>query len=100
LQGPTDQVVALERVRWLDELIGAISEAQKLVWRLGVAEGDSTEARELYGRLESVRDELESIRLGDWVTVRKEIDPIWLDSLFESLGPFAEPRPNSSDALR
>lgn len=80
--GAPDQVVALERARWLDELIRAISEAQKLAWRLGVAEGDSNEARELYASLEGVRDELESLRLGDWVAVRKEIDPIWLENLF------------------
>jgi len=83
LQGAPDQVVALERVRWLDELILAVSEAQKLAWRLGVAEGDCGEARELYSRLEALRDELESLRLGDWVAVRKEIDPIWLDNLFD-----------------
>lgn len=87
MQGAPDQVVALERVRWLDELIRAISEAQKLAWRLGIAEGDSNEARELYGRLEAVRDELESLRLGDWVAVRKEIDPIWLENLFEHFMP-------------
>lgn len=95
MQGARDQLVALERVRWLDELICAISEAQKLAWRLGVAEGDCDEARELYGRLEVVRDELQSLRLGDWVAVRKEIDPIWLENLFQSL-----PAPNSSKALR
>jgi len=87
LQSAPDQVVALERVRWLDELIRAISEAQKLAWRLGIAEGDNNEARELYGRLEAVRDELESLRLGDWVAVRKEIDPIWLENLFGHFMP-------------
>ena len=87
MQGPPDQVVALERARWLDELIHAVSEAQKLAWRLGVAEGDCDGARELYGRLEAVRDELESLRLGDWVAVRKEIDPIWLENLFDDFIP-------------
>ena len=87
MQSAPDQVVALERVRWLDELIRAISEAQKLAWRLGIAEGDNNEARELYGRLEAVRDELESLRLGDWVAVRKEIDPIWLENLFGHFMP-------------
>jgi hypothetical protein len=84
LQAAPDKVVALERVRWLDELIRAISEAQKLAWRLGIAEGDCNEARELYGRLEAVRDELETLRLGNWVAVRKEIDPIWLENLFDN----------------
>ena len=96
MQAAPDQIVALERVRWLDELIRAISEAQRLAWRLGVAEGDCDEARELYSRLEGVRGELESLRLGDWVAVRKEIDPIWLENLFEGFIP----APKNSDALR
>ena len=87
MQGAPDQVVALERARWLAELIRAIAEAQKLAWRLGVAEGDCDDARELYGRLEALRDELESLRLGDWVAVRKEIDPIWLENLFDDFIP-------------
>jgi hypothetical protein len=95
LQGAPDQVVALERVRWLDELIRAVSEAQKLAWRLGVAEGDCVQARDLYGRLEAVRDELESLRIGDWVAVRKEIDPIWLENLFGGFMSAA----NDSDPL-
>ena len=92
MQGPPDQLVALERVRWLDELIHAVSEAQKLAWSLGVAEGDCGEARELYSRLEALRDELESLRIGDWVTVRKEIDPIWLDNLFHGFNPAIDGR--------
>ena len=95
MQGAPDQVVALERVRWLDELILAVSEAQKLSWRLGVAEGDCGEARELYSRLEALRDELESLRLGNWVAVRKEIDPIWLDNLFDG---FLSANRNSDEA--
>ena len=91
MQGPPDQLVALERVRWLDELIRAISEAQKLAWRLGVAEGNCNEARELYGRLEAVRDELEMLRIGDWATVRKEIDPIWMENLFRAFSPAIGP---------
>jgi len=85
LQSAPDPIVALERARWLDELIRAVSEAQRIAWCLGVAEGDSNEARELYSRLEAVRDELELLRLGDWAAVRKEIHPIWLENLFGSL---------------
>jgi hypothetical protein len=92
LQGAPDPIVALERARWLDELIRAVSEAQRIAWRLGVAEGDSNEARDLYGRLESVRDELELLRLGDWAVVRKEIDPIWLENLFGSFMPMGAAR--------
>ena len=76
-----DQVVASERARWLAELALAIARAQKLAWRLGVAEGDNEEARELYARLEAVRTEVESLRFDGWVDVRREVDPGWLESL-------------------
>jgi hypothetical protein len=76
-----DQVVALERARWLAELAQAIAQAQKLAWRLGVAEGDSEEARELYARLEAVRTEVDSLRFNGWGDVRREIDPAWLEGL-------------------
>jgi hypothetical protein len=92
LHGAPDQVVAFERVRWLDELLRAISEAQKLAWSLGVAEGDCDEARQLYSRLEAVRNEVESLRVGNWVAVRKEVDPIWLDNLLEGFIPAARGR--------
>ena len=76
-----DQVVALERTRWLAELAQAIAQAQRLAWRLGVAEGDSEEARDLYARLEAVRSEVDSLRFGRWVDVGQEIDPAWLERL-------------------
>jgi hypothetical protein len=76
-----DQVVALERARWLAELAQAIAQAQKLAWRLGVAEGDSEQARELYARLEAVGSEVNALRFGDWVGVRREVDSAWLENL-------------------
>lgn len=76
-----DSAAALERARWLAELAEAIGQAQRLAWRLGVAEGDSEEARELYARLEAVRSEVDALRFGDWVAVRSEIDPMWIQSL-------------------
>ena len=76
-----DQVVAMERARWLADLAEAIAQAQKLAWSLGVAEGDSEEARDLYARLEALRTEVESLRFDGWVDVRREIDPAWLESL-------------------
>jgi hypothetical protein len=73
-----DQLVALERARWLTELAQAIAHAQKLVWSLGVVDGDDEEARELYARLEAVRSEVDSLRFGSWA--RREVDPRWLRS--------------------
>jgi hypothetical protein len=79
LHGAPDQVVALERARWLAELDVAIAQAQKLAWRLGVAEGDSEEARALYARLEDLRGEVESLRFDRFGEVRREIDLAWLE---------------------
>ena len=78
---PPDEFVAMERARWLGELALAIDQAQRLAWRLGVVEGDNAEAKELYAELEAVRAEVDALRFGDWVEVRKEIDPSWLQSL-------------------
>ena len=78
-----DQVVALDRARWLAELAQAIIQAQRLAWRLGVEEGDSGEARELYGRLETVRAEVDSLRFGDWIDVRREVHPSYLERLLD-----------------
>jgi hypothetical protein len=85
-----DESVALERARWLAELAQAIAQAQKLVWTLGVIEGDCEEARELYARLELVRGDVEALRFGGWVEVRKEIDPLWLERLLDGRSPLAE----------
>ena len=71
----------LSRSRWLDELTQAISQAQLLAWRLGVEDGDSSEARELYARLEAARTEVEALRYGDWLDVREEVDSGWLASI-------------------
>lgn len=53
---------AADRARWLAELARAIDDAQQLAWRIGVTEGGSTEALELYVRLESARLEVEGLR--------------------------------------
>jgi hypothetical protein len=85
-----DEAVALERARWLAELAQAIAQAQKLVWTLGVIEGDSEEARELYARLELVRGDVEALRFGNWVEVRNEVDPLWLKRLLDGRSPLPE----------
>ncbi len=95
-----DQAEALERAGWLNELAEAVSQAKKLVWRLGVIEGASDEARDLYARLEAVRGEIELLRFGDWVAVRKEVDPIWLENLLNGANLVPSTATNDSDALR
>ena len=88
-----DQVAALERTRWLAELAQAVAQAQKLAWRLGVAEGDSEEARALYARLEAVRNEVDALRFDGWTDVRREIDSAWLENLIPDAW---RPRPTES----
>lgn len=72
-----DQAGAADRARWLVELAEAIDQAQRVAWALGIAEGDDPDAKELYGRLESVRVEIESLRHGRWTRGSTEFDPCW-----------------------
>ena len=85
MDGAPDQIIALQRSRWLDELTDAISEAQRVAWSIGAS--GCEEARQLYARLEAVRGDVESLRFGSWVVVRKEIDPKWLERLLNGCGP-------------
>lgn len=87
-----NQAAARERARWLDELAQAIDQAQRLTWRLGVLEGDNEEARLLYARLEAAHSEVESLRFGDRLGVRNEIDPKWLEGLLNGGGPLSHAR--------
>lgn len=75
----SNETQAAERARWLAELADAIDEAQRLAWRLGVAEGGNAEAKELYGRLETVRGEVDSLRRDGWATCHEEIEPPWMN---------------------
>lgn len=52
---------AAERARWLADLAHAIDEAQRVAWRIGVVEGTSSVALELYVRLEAARLEVEAL---------------------------------------
>jgi len=69
-------ISATERARWLAELAAAMDEAQVLLWRIGVAEGDNADARDLYGRLEAARAEIECLR-GVREVARARFDPNW-----------------------
>ena len=74
-----DRASGTDRAQWLAELADAVEQAQRLAWTLGVSEGSSQEARELYGRLEAVRIEMESLRQGQWRKLQPDIDPKWMD---------------------
>lgn len=72
---------APERARWLAELALALEEAQKVAWRLGVSEGNNAEAKELYGRIEAARAEVDTLRLSGFRRIREETDPDWSNLL-------------------
>jgi hypothetical protein len=72
-------LTAANRARWLAELASAIESAQLLAWQLGTAERPSAEARELYGRLEAARVEVETMR---GISVHTPLaEPAWLEAL-------------------
>lgn len=76
---PANAAEAANRARWLAELAVAIDEAQRVAWELGVVQPQSTEAKELYGQLECLRSEVESLRRDGWATRREEIEPPWIN---------------------
>ncbi len=72
--------LAVLRAQWLAQISEAIESAQTLAWQLGTREGSSAQARELYGELEAVRLELESLR-GIHLYKKPGIEPDWLHRL-------------------
>ena len=82
----SDQANATARAQWLAELADALEQAQQLAWTLGVSEGRSSEAKNLYGQLESVRIEVESLRRGRARTLPQDKRPLRPDLL-----PWREP---------
>lgn len=83
-----DQVAAL-RAEWFAQLAEAIEGAQHLAWQLGTQETTSIEARQLYGRLEAAKLELDSLRgLHDRTVCA--IEPDWLQKLGFAPTPEAE----------
>ena len=74
MERPEEQANASGRARWLAELADALEQAQRLAWALGISDGSSTEAKQLYGRLEWVRVEVELMRRGRSGASRPAID--------------------------
>jgi hypothetical protein len=81
LHDAPDHLVALSRTRWLRELTEAVSQAQRVARLLGIAEGVSSEIRELHARLEGVRVQVEMLRLDGWADVHRPINGSLLESL-------------------
>ena len=67
------------KARWLADLDQALADARQLMKRLGAAEG-RLEAIQLYTRIEALRLEVESLRLGRR-TPGVELPPQWMELL-------------------
>lgn len=76
-RGP-DDASASDRARWLAQVAEGLEEAQRLLWRLDHAEQLSPPMLELYGRIETVRAEVESLRLANERARRRANDPEWM----------------------
>jgi hypothetical protein len=68
---------AAERAQWLAELASALEEAQQLAWHLSMSSERAAEALSLYGQLEAVRVEVQSLRLRRANGIRSNSDPNW-----------------------
>lgn len=79
------QMTAL-REQWFTEISDAIDGAQHLAWQLGARESTSAQARELFGRLEAARMELDSLRERKR-TAELRIDPDWIQKFGLTMGP-------------
>ena len=82
-----EQLAAL-RAEWFVRLSDAIEGAQRVAWQLRTTESVSKEARDLYGRLEEARIELDALR--GIVSRNQRNDPEWLDRLGWN-NPLADP---------
>lgn len=61
--------MAGQRARWIEQISAEIDYAQRLAWEIGFASGDNSEANSLYGELEAIRAEVNTIRFGSFVQV-------------------------------
>ena len=72
------EALAVRRARWLAELAHEIEQAQRLARTLAKGEPNGGEATELHRRLEAVRLEVDELRRGARLLLRREIDPKWM----------------------
>lgn len=72
-------VTATERARWLAELSEALEQTERLIWSLSDRPGASPEFRELYGRVDAARAEVQSLRFKRSAGPRPNIQPFWTE---------------------
>jgi hypothetical protein len=77
VQRSSTDAAAVERAFWLAELAAAVNEAQRLAWTFGVA-SENRLAMELYAQLETIRLEIEDLRLKRKPPLRKGFNPNWM----------------------
>jgi hypothetical protein len=73
------EVSAAERARWLAELSEALGQAERLIWSLSDRPGAAPELKELYGRLDAARAEVQSLRFKRSPTFGPKNEPFWID---------------------
>lgn len=71
---------AAQRARWLAELAEALDEAGTLLNKVAPSEGNR-EAAELRQRIETVRLEVEAMRVGRSMLVRQDLRPEWTEQV-------------------
>ena len=85
----TDEAAA--RARWLAELADALLQAQDVAWRFSQNLEHSSEAMDLYARLEAVRGEVRALQLRPVPSGDEENGPDWT-----SKSPWCRPDGGSS----
>lgn len=68
------------RARWLAKLADALDEARDLVMQLGIEEA-RIDAIDVAARIESVRTEVQTMRLMRSSGGREEFDPEWIKNM-------------------
>ena len=72
-------VSAAERARWLAELSEALEQAERLIWSMSDRPGTTPELKELYGRVDAARAEIQSLRFKRSAGPRPNVQPFWTE---------------------
>jgi hypothetical protein len=91
----SNEILAVSRAHWLAELSSALTEARRLMRELDPSDA-SFEAMELCSRIDALRREVDSMRLGRISRTAADFGPEWMKSPWHP-GPSmaAKPPPRS-----
>jgi hypothetical protein len=73
---PTE-VPAADRAGWLAEVADALEQAHRLLFELDLENDATSDALDLYVRIEAARLEVQALRLSRSITPRARTDPNW-----------------------